>query len=190
MGDEDEGDAQLALQLFQLALHLFAQLQVQRAKRLVQQQYPWPVDQRAGQGHALALAAGELRRLAFAVARQGDHGQRLFGAGMALGLGHAFYLQPIGDVVAHVHVREQGVVLEHGVDVTLVGRYASGFDAMDADRAAVRLLEAGDQAQAGGLARTGRPEHGEEFAVIDVDADLVDGLDLAEAAGNLGELDC
>ncbi|MNW08130.1 hypothetical protein D3C71_2048600 [compost metagenome] len=60
---------------------------------------------------------------------------------------------------------------------------------MDADRAAVRLLEAGDQAQAGGLARTGRPEHGEEFAVIDVDADLVDGLDLAEGAGNLGELD-
>ncbi len=86
-------------------------------------------------------------------------------------------------------MREQGVVLEYGVDVALVGRYARSLDTVDADRTAGGLLEACDQAQAGGLARARGAEHGEEFAIDDVDADLVDGLDLAEGAGNLGELD-
>ncbi|MCY1185971.1 hypothetical protein D9M73_267960 [compost metagenome] len=86
-------------------------------------------------------------------------------------------------------MREQRIVLEHCVDVTLVGRQASGLDPLDADRAAGGLLEACDQAQAGGFARAGRAEHGKELAIDDVDADLVDGLDLAEGAGNLGELD-
>ncbi|MDT4863060.1 hypothetical protein FQZ97_977490 [compost metagenome] len=85
-------------------------------------------------------------------------------------------------------MREQRVVLEHGVDVALVRRQAGGLLAMDADGAGSGLLEAGDQAQAGGLARAGRAEHGEEFAVPDIDGHPVDGLHIAELAGDLGEL--
>jgi hypothetical protein len=48
-------------------------------------------------------------------------------------------------------VREQRVILEHGVHVTLVRRQPGGFLAMDTDRAGARLFEPGDQAQAGGL---------------------------------------
>ena len=62
VGDEEEGDAQLALQRLQLGLHLLAQLQVERAQRLVEQQHLRLVDQRARQRHALALAARQLRR--------------------------------------------------------------------------------------------------------------------------------
>ncbi|MNI85739.1 hypothetical protein D3C73_1427610 [compost metagenome] len=101
---------------------------------------------------------------------------------MAVGLGYAFDLQAVGDVVAHVHVREQCVVLEYGIDVALVGRHASGLDAMDEDRAAVGLLETRYKAQAGGLARAGGAEHRKELTIDDVDADLVNGLDLAEGA--------
>ena len=61
VGDEDEGDAELALQRLQLDLHLLAELEVERAERLVEQQHLRPVDQRAGERHALALAAGKLR---------------------------------------------------------------------------------------------------------------------------------
>ena len=60
MGDEDEGDADLALDLLELDLHLLAQLEVERAERLVEQQHPGPVDQRAGQRDPLPLAAGQL----------------------------------------------------------------------------------------------------------------------------------
>ncbi|MNQ74992.1 hypothetical protein D3C85_897660 [compost metagenome] len=110
------------------------------------------MDQRAGQGHALALAAGELRGFAVAIAGQGDHPEGLLGAGQPFGLGHAFHLQAVGDVVAHVHVREQGVVLEHGVHIPFIRRQAGGFLPMDTDGARGGLLETGDQAQAGGLA--------------------------------------
>ncbi|MNN47592.1 hypothetical protein D3C81_1620200 [compost metagenome] len=86
-------------------------------------------------------------------------------------------------------MREQRVVLEHRVDVALVGRQSGGFLAMDADGAGGRLLEAGDQAQAGGLAGTGRAEHGEELAVTDFDGYPVDGTHVAVVTADVGELD-
>ena len=64
MGDVDEGDADLGLDALELQLHLAAQLEVEGAERLVEQQHLGVVDQRAGDGDALLLAAGELVRLA------------------------------------------------------------------------------------------------------------------------------
>jgi hypothetical protein len=64
MGDQDEGDADLALQLDQFHLHLFAHLLVERRERLVQQQHLGLQDQRAGQRHALALPARQRMRRA------------------------------------------------------------------------------------------------------------------------------
>ena len=61
VGDVDEGDAQLLLHRLELDLHLLAQLQIQRAQRLVQQQHLRLVDQRARDGDALLLAAGQRR---------------------------------------------------------------------------------------------------------------------------------
>ena len=52
------------LDALELDLHLLAQLEVERAERLVEQQHPRAVDDRAGERDALALAAGELRGLA------------------------------------------------------------------------------------------------------------------------------
>jgi hypothetical protein len=45
MGDEDESDAELALQLLQFALHLLAQFQIERAERLIEQQHARAIDQ-------------------------------------------------------------------------------------------------------------------------------------------------
>ena len=75
---------------------------------------------------------------------------------------------------------EQGVILEDGVDVTLIGRQAGGFFAVNADRPRARLFEAGDQPQAGGFTRAGRAEHGKELAVLDVDGNPVYGFHFAE----------
>ena len=66
------------LQALQLFLHLLAQLQVERAERLVEQKHFRLVDEGAGERHALALAAGKLARPALAVTRQLDHGERVF----------------------------------------------------------------------------------------------------------------
>ena len=60
MGDEEEGRSDLALELFQKALHLAAEFRVQRAERLVEQDQSRLADDGAGKRHALLLTAAEL----------------------------------------------------------------------------------------------------------------------------------
>jgi hypothetical protein len=64
VGDDDEGEAEALLQVHQLELGFLAQLLVEGAERLVEQQHLGALGQRTGERHALALAAGELVRLA------------------------------------------------------------------------------------------------------------------------------
>src|SRR5262249_52541953 len=61
VGDEDESDAKLLLQRLELLLHLFSELEVESAERLVEQQHLRVVHERARKSHALALTAGKLR---------------------------------------------------------------------------------------------------------------------------------
>ena len=78
--DEDERDADLALDLLELDLHLLAQLEVERAEGLVEQQHLGAVDEGAGERDALALAAGELRRGTIAVGAEPHRLERLLRA--------------------------------------------------------------------------------------------------------------
>ena len=64
VGDDDEGHAESALQPHQFELRLVAQLLVERRHRLVEQQHARPLGERARERDALALAAGQLMRLA------------------------------------------------------------------------------------------------------------------------------
>jgi hypothetical protein len=84
-------------------------------------------------------------------------------------------------------MREEGVILKDGVDAAAIGRHALGGFAEDFDMAAGRLLEAGHQAQTRGLARTGWAEHGEEFALGNLEVHAIDGAHGAEVAGNIVE---
>jgi len=84
-------------------------------------------------------------------------------------------------------MREERIVLEDRVDVAPVGRHAFGGLAEDLDMAACGLLEAGNQPEAGGLAGTGRAEHGEELAGRDLQIDAIHSADLAEMARHLLE---
>ena len=97
--------------------------------------------------------------------------------------------QPVADVVAHAHVREEGIVLEDGIDVPVEGRDAGHVSAVEANVTLGRLLEARDHAQGRRLPRPGRAEHAEEFAVGDVEIDAVDGDHLAEALHDAFEPD-
>jgi hypothetical protein len=60
VGDEDGGVAGAVVDLAQPAAQFLAHLGVERAERLVEQQHARLDRQRAGQRHALALAAGKL----------------------------------------------------------------------------------------------------------------------------------
>ena len=111
------------LDRLELDLHLLAELEVERAERLVEEQDPRPVDQRPGERDALALAARQLARLARLVALAGGpSGAPRSTRRAALGFGDLADHQAVGDVVADRHVREQGVVLEDGVHVAVERR--------------------------------------------------------------------
>ena len=73
MGHVDERDPDLLLDRLQLDLHLLAELQVEGAERLVEEQDPRPVHERPGEGDPLALAARQLAGLAPLVALEADH---------------------------------------------------------------------------------------------------------------------
>ena len=94
VGDEAEGDADLALDLLELDLHLAAQLEVESAERLVEQQHLGPVDQGPGERDPLPLAAGELGRPAVAVPAQPDGLQRRQRPLAALAAGTFFTRRP------------------------------------------------------------------------------------------------
>ena len=66
---------------------------------------------------ALLHAAGELVGVGVLVAGQADQVDHLLGPVAALGLALAADLEPVGDVVDHLAVRQQAEVLEHHGDV-------------------------------------------------------------------------
>ena len=133
MRDVEEGHAELVLERLQEHLHLLAQLQVERAERLVEEQHLRLVDDRARERDALALAARELHRLAVAVAVEAHHRAAPRSTWRrALGALHALHLQAVADVLGDGHVREERVVLEDGVHVARVRRAARDVLAAEA----------------------------------------------------------
>ena len=189
MRDVDERDADLVLDPLQLELHLLAQLQVERAERLVEQEHTRAVDERAGERDALLLAAGELPRLAAAESLQPDERQHLVDAARAPAAVDALAPEPKGDVLEDRQMREERVALEDGVHVALVRRQPDDVTVAELDRALVRLLEAADHPQRRRLAAAGRPEQREEGAGRDLERDAVDGDDVVEALDDLLEPD-
>ena len=73
----------------------------------------------AAQRDALALAAGELARLALEQLADAEDLGRLLDALLDLGLGEFAHLQAERHVVVHAHVRVERVVLEHHGDVAV-----------------------------------------------------------------------
>jgi hypothetical protein len=102
---------------------------------------------------------------------------------------HALDLEPVLDVLAHGHVREERVVLEHGVHVAGVGRLRGHVGAFEQDAPFVRRLEAGDQAERRRLPGARRAEHREELAGGYVELDAVDRDDVAVRLADVFELD-
>ena len=163
-----------------------AQLGVQRAERLVEQQHRRPAHQGPGQRDALLLAAGELGGVP-----AGELGSRTRSSASPARVRRSALLtpgrqrSPYCHVLRHGQVREQRVALEDRVDRTPVGRRAGEIAAVEQDASLGRGFEAADHLERRRLAAAGRPEQREELARGDPQVDAVDGdrgaVHLAEA---------
>jgi hypothetical protein len=79
------------------------------------------------------------------------------------------------------------VGLEHHRDVAVLRREPRDVAVADRDPAAGDVLEPGDHAEQRRLATTGRAHQYEEFAVSDVEGDIVDSDDVAIRFGDVLE---
>jgi len=158
VGHVDEGDADLFLEGLQLDLEGLAQLGVQGAQRLVQEQDLGVEDQGPGQGHPLLLPSRQLRGAPSLHAGQPHAFERGQDHASSLLLGDAPVREPEGHVVEHIEMREQRVVLEHGVDVALVRRRLDHVHPVQQDGPLRGALEPRDQPERRGLAAAGWAE--------------------------------
>jgi hypothetical protein len=170
--DEQEGDADAALEGFELDAHLFAALGVEGGEGLVEEEDFGFEDNGAGESDALALAAGELAGATVLFAGEADEVEGTLDA--AVDVFGAVAAESELDVFAGGEVGEEGVALEDGADVPLV-RFAVVDDlAVEEDVAGVGGFEAGDEAEGGGLATPGGSDEGEKTAFRDREGDPVD----------------
>ena len=139
---EEEGRAELAVQPLELDLHALAQLEIERAERLVKEQHVRLVDDRASERDPLLLPPGEFARIARAEAFEADHREGFRAKTRALGGGHALTPRPELHVLDDRHMRKKRILLEDGVDRPAVGRHALHQASIDADLARGGLHEA------------------------------------------------
>jgi hypothetical protein len=98
------------------------------------------------------------------------------------------------NVFAHIERAEQAAVLEHHTEART---QALGFgfvqpqqvDAEDADRARVGAVQQDHLAQQRGLARAAAAHQGEDLAALDLELDVLVHHVLAEARGEVADLD-
>ena len=114
-----------------------------------------------------------------------DEAQQLVHLRRDLGARALAHLQTEGDVVADGHVLEGRVVLEDEADVALLRPHPGRVDAVDHDRARVGLLQPGDDPEQRRLARAARPEQRGQRAALDLERDVVEGLEVAEALAHV-----
>ena len=158
-------------------------------QRLPEEQDLGLVHQGTGDGYPLLLAAGKLVDPALAVpfqVHQLQHGLHLL---FDLLLGGLLDPQAEGDVVEDVQVREQGVLLEHGVDLPLVGGDLGDVRAVHQDLACGGHDEARDEPQHGGLSAAGRTQERQKLPVVDIQVHMVQRQIPVILLGNVPQLD-
>ena len=181
VGHEDRGHAQGGQQLLELDAQGIAQLGVEGGQRFVEQQHRGFDGHRAGQRHALLLAAGEFIDPARAEAvKLHQPEQPSHACGNRCGR-VATNPQAITNVAGDAHIGKQRVTLKHHADAALLDRQLGHILVVKADvPAGIGIGEPGDHAQERGLAAAGWAEQNQAFAGLDHQVERFQG---ASAAG-------
>ena len=191
MRDEHDGQPELAVQIAEQVQNGLRRVRIEGAGRLVGEQHPRLVRQRAGDGDALLLPAGKLGGVHVRLVAQIDQIQQLEHARLHIGLLHAGVAQRIGDVFKHSRAIQQVEMLEDHADapphraelsfgqlpalrvVGLAAPERNHAGIADAQRAVVRRFQQIQAAHQRRFARAGIADHAVNHAVLDVEGHVV-----------------
>ena len=187
MADEHHGKVELLLQIHEQVQNLGAYGHVEGRGGLVGDDGVGLQGQRAGDCHALTLAAGHLagQRLEDAVGKA-DHLDELTHAGFAgLRVAHLVHDHGVHELLAHGHACVQGRcrVLEHNGDdaaddLTLRSGALRDIGALEVHVAGRGGLQTAHDVGRGGLAAAGLAHDADGLARHELQGQAVDGVDL------------
>ncbi len=185
VGDVDGRGLKALVQSFEFGARRDAQLRIEVGERLIEQEHGRVAHDGPADGHALALAAGEGFGLAIEQVVNIEDAGGIADAAFDFGLGKLAQFQAERHVFVDRHVRVQGVVLKDHRYVAVLGGDMVDDALADGDGAAADLLETRNHAQGGALSAAGGTDEDNELSITDVEADAIDGLDVAGI--NLGD---
>src|SRR5699024_7263928 len=140
---------------------------------------------RPRQRDALLLTARQLRRHAITDIRQPHQRQRLAHTPLDVTLGDLAILEAESDVVEYRLVREQGVVLKHQAQITLVDRHFIDPPPAYEDVSFAGLEQSRDHAQRGGLAAARRAKERNEATFGNIQIGWLQRRETTEALGHV-----
>ena len=151
MRDEDGRVSGPVVELAQPLAQFLSDFRIQCAEGFIQQQYARLDRHGACERHALALATGQLVRIAFFKSRKLHHLKKFADTPTDLGLRGTRCgrpdLQAKADILRHRHVAKQRVMLEDEADVTLLDALVRRILAAEQDLSFGRLIQPGNQPQ-------------------------------------------
>ena len=188
VGDVDRGDFQLVAEVFDLGAGGDAELGVEVGERLVHQEHVRFAHDGAGEGDALALAAGKLGRAAVQeVVKLHHRGGAADFRIMRFGV-DAADLEGKADVFVDVHIGVERIALEHHGDIAVFRIEVIDPLAIDENIAFCGLLETGDHAHGRRLATAGGAEQNEELFIGNREVEIIDANERPPALGDIAEL--
>jgi hypothetical protein len=99
------------------------------------------------------------------------------------------HAQPEGDIVVHLHVRENGVALKDHRDLAVARRQVGDIPPADADGAFVGHAQSGNGTQQGRLAAAAGPQQHQKLLVFHGNTDIVHCDEIAKALGDITDFD-
>ena len=171
VGNEQDGHVDIAPDLQQVGLHLGAGLGIQRAEGFIHQQHPGLHGQRAGDGHALLHAPGQLVGIGIHKLLQShdlDPLVRVFLCA-SLVLPHAPHAEH--DIALHRQPGEQGVSLEDHATIRPGAGHGLVIDLHHPGR---RIVQPGDNANERRFPAPRGPHNGYQFTPVNRAAHILD----------------
>ncbi|MNN56534.1 hypothetical protein D3C81_1714720 [compost metagenome] len=171
----DEGGFQTLVELQDLSTHRNPQLGVQVGERFVHQEHLRFTHDGAAQSNTLTLTTGQSLRLTVQQVLDVEDLGSLTNAGVNVGFLELTQLQAECHVLVYVHVRVQGVGLEHHCDVAVLRSYIIHQTVTDVQFAGSDFFQTGNHTKGGGLTAAGAANQYYEFFIFNIQMEVFNG---------------